>query len=107
MSKEKQIEEMAHFICESRKANWADGCRVCSHHENRCLYQDIACSLYNAGYHKQSEGHWYRHDKKKHGDTCYYCSVCEKMALSDGYCWELTDYCPNCGAKMKGGEDNA
>lgn len=47
-------------------------------------------------------GEWYRHDKKKHGDTCYYCSVCEKMALADCMVWELTDYCPNCGAKMDG-----
>ena len=45
-------------------------------------------------------GKWFRHNKKKHGDTCYYCSVCEKMAIADGYCWELTDYCPHCGAKM-------
>lgn len=44
---------------------------------------------------------WYRHDKVKHGDTCYYCSACEKMALSDGWYWELTNYCPNCGAKME------
>ena len=55
MSKEKQIiEEMAYDICKSRKANWADGCRVCSHHE-RCIYQDVAYALYNAGYRKQSE----------------------------------------------------
>lgn len=48
-------------------------------------------------------GKWYQHDKKKAGDDCYYCSVCEKMALSeDCMCWELTDYCPYCGAKMDG-----
>lgn len=52
-------------------------------------------------------GYWYRHDKKKHGDTCYYCSVCEKMALADCMVWELTDYCPHCGARMDGkGADN-
>lgn len=48
-------------------------------------------------------GKWYRHDKKTHGDTCYHCSVCEKMPLTDcGMVWELTPYCPNCGAKMDG-----
>ena len=47
-------------------------------------------------------GKWYKHDKKKHGDTCYYCSVCEKMALADCMVWELTDYCPHCGSKMDG-----
>lgn len=51
-------------------------------------------------------GKWYRHDKKTHGDTCYHCSQCEKMALTDcGMVWELTPYCPNCGAKMDGKED--
>ena len=47
-------------------------------------------------------GKWYRHTQKEHGDTCFYCSVCEEMALSDCMVWELTDYCPHCGAKMDG-----
>lgn len=52
-------------------------------------------------------GKWYRHDKKIHGDTCYYCSECERMALTDcGMVWELTSYCPFCGAKMDGGKEN-
>lgn len=51
-------------------------------------------------------GYWYRHDKKIHGDTCYHCSECEKMALTDcGMVWELTPYCPFCGAKMDAKED--
>ena len=47
-------------------------------------------------------GEWYQHNKKEHGDTCFYCSVCEKMALSDCLEWELTNYCPHCGADMRG-----
>ena len=47
-------------------------------------------------------GYWYKHNKKIHGDTCYHCSVCEEMALSDCMIWELTDFCPHCGAKMDG-----
>lgn len=51
-------------------------------------------------------GKWYRHDKKIHGDTCYHCSVCEKMPLTDcGMVWELTPYCPFCGTKMDGGNN--
>ena len=102
MSKEKRIEEMAYDICVSRKANYADGCRVCSHHENGCLYQDIACSLYTAGYRKQSEGEWIEHIEKL--DWCeddvevyYECSCC---GANDG---GKAPYCANCGAKMKGG----
>lgn len=54
MTDEKQIEEMAFDICVARKANYSDGCRVCSKNES-CLYQDIAYDLYRAGYRKQSE----------------------------------------------------
>ena len=50
----------------------------------------------------QKTGRWYRHDKKKDGDTCYHCSVCERIAPTDGMVWELTTYCPYCGAKMEG-----
>ena len=56
---------------------------------------------------QKKKGVWYRHDKKKHGDTCFYCSACEKMAMTDGYVWELTDFCPYCGAEMERGKDNA
>lgn len=75
MSREKQIiEEMAYDICVDRKANFADGCRVCSHHENRCLYQDIACSLYNKDYRKQE---WISVEERlpeKYGDVICYTS---------------------------------
>ncbi len=56
----------------------------------------FAKALYNAGYRKQSEGEWIF---KKGG---YYqrliCSACGRMSIA------TFDYCPNCGAKMKGGE---
>lgn len=66
--------------------------------------EDVINSIENAPTADVKEvkrGKWYRHNKKEHGDTCYYCSVCEKMALSDCMEWELTKYCPNCGADMR------
>ena len=63
----------------------------------RCLEQTPAADVVEVRH-----GKWYKHDKKKHGDTCYHCSVCENYALSDCMVWELTDYCPYCGAKMDG-----
>ena len=40
-----------------------------------------------------------------HGRKC--CSVCDAFALSDFYGRErLSDFCPNCGAKMDGGADD-
>ena len=50
-------------------------------------------------------GRW----KKVHDEVCYWlaCSVCgeeiPKRFGTDYY----TDYCPNCGAKMDGGADDA
>ena len=41
-----------------------------------------------------------------HGRKC--CSVCDAFALSDFYGRErLSDFCPNCGAKMDGGATDA
>lgn len=49
----------------------------------------------------------------KHGkwEWCgdhHVCSECGEFALSDEYTGEevLSDYCPNCGAKMDGGEND-
>jgi rubrerythrin len=68
---------------------------------DRDIYtMDIAKALYNKGYRKQSEGRWEKRvfvifDSEKIG---YRCSECNTT-------WDTeTPYCPNCGAKMKGGE---
>lgn len=61
------------------------------------------------GYRKQSEGEWiakkemYRTPSAKN----YYCSNCEKNAIFDSFMGvsRITNYCPNCGAKMKGGAE--
>ena len=49
-------------------------------------------------------------EEKAHGEWVLdggtpICSVCHKEPCwsSEGY--DFTDFCPNCGAKMKGGED--
>ena len=79
----KQIEEMADIITRTDPKSWAKA---------------IATSLYNAGYRKQSEGEWI---KRNH--SCY-CSVCggeHGFAFTTG---SAHNYCPKCGAKMKGGE---
>ena len=54
------------------------------------FYHDVVEMLEN-GYRKQSEGEWV-------GLWDFECSEC------GGYSEYRTDYCPNCGAKMKGGE---
>ena len=34
----------------------------------------------------------------------YECSNCHEPPICDDYGYYLTNYCPNCGARMKGGE---
>ena len=38
------------------------------------------------------------------GDCCYRCSECQ--FLRDTYLLDIGNYCPNCGAKMDGGDGN-
>ena len=67
-----------------------------------------AKDLYWNGYRKQIEAEWvakkemYRTPSAKN----YYCSNCEKNAAFDSFMGvsRITKYCPNCGAKMKGGD---
>ena len=97
MSKEKQIEEMAKWLCSD-----------CS--------KDVPCSLvpigamcktvwkrsealYNAGYRKQSEGEWIEHrHTRPYEEVFYLCSKCgRKVYQKEPYC--------HCGAKMGGGAE--
>ena len=120
MSKEKQqINEMALAICKSRGVAEVDDCSKCGRHAD-CLYYEIASALYKADYRRQSEGEWEwfeewspsTPDHPRECDECgWRCGKC-KEALADvvgGYWDDPEDkpklkYCPNCGAKMKGGE---
>lgn len=57
--------------------------------------------IYNAGYRKQKEGEWIEHIEKPDWleddvEVFYECSVCETKSPAP------TNYCPNCGSKMKG-----
>lgn len=64
-----------------------------------------AKDLYWHGYRKQIEGEWIKHP------ASYECTACKEEFCVEGYAedydpitdWDL-HFCPNCGAKMKGGE---
>ncbi len=61
----------------------------------------LANILYNAGYRKQSEGEWEKRtfilfDSEK---VCFRCLKCNTTWDAD------TNFCPKCGAKMKGGAE--
>lgn len=60
-------------------------------------------------YQKQSEGEWKKSDKNGISINGYMvCSVCNVMIPNcddNRYCLGRLDYCPRCGAKMKGGAE--
>lgn len=89
MKNEKIIEEMAKDICKLTDCSLLK-CIPDKH----CTSYRYAQRAVNAGYRKQSVGEWIRHK-----ENCLYnkCSIC-----SYEHCRE-DNYCPHCGAKMKGG----
>lgn len=104
MSREKQIEEMAHLMCanyDGESGLCGDG-TMCDHD---CWAYREATHLHNAGYRKQSEGEWI-FEFTLSDDDFYKCSVCGRQEVINGLCKERNPvehypYC-HCGAKMKG-----
>jgi rubrerythrin len=64
----------------------------------------FAKDLYWHGYRKQSEGEWVQSEDWQYD---YICSVCGNTAHKGDYgnYDSLSKFCPNCGAKMKGGAE--
>ena len=94
MSKEKRIEDMREKIrteiskaVEGGLVTWTE-------------FADwLTEALYNEGYRKQSEGEWITEGDELRNTTC---SVCNYWVETP---YGKTPYCPNCGAKMKGGAE--
>ena len=93
----KQIEEMANDLAQHCPDLVENCCGVKS-----CL-SCIVNFLYNAGYRKQSEGKW-KSGKTINGQWGYSCSICAASFVGENAEWiaKEHDFCPNCGAKMKG-----
>ena len=107
MSREKQIEEMAREICS--EYDCVIPCQSCAYYGYaNCRDVKSAEKLYNAGYRKQSDGEWLASDVLRGDEDWkrYACSLCKHM--TDAYYKDVRDlskFCPNCGAKMKGGAE--
>ena len=50
---------------------------------------------------KVRHGRWVEQEKYTFG-TMYDCSICGDRILDNGHAW---NYCPNCGCRMDGGDD--
>lgn len=103
MSKEKQIEEMAKAMCGNGISN--GNCVMDDEPCNlECVYGCCAEKLYAKGYRKQSEGEWNTVVDNK-CDIVTECSVCKKhfWFMKKGQLnIDRMPFCPKCGAKMKG-----
>lgn len=68
----------------------------------------FAEALYNVGCHKQSEGEWVERTKTttnaKGMEARYTINFCSACGYEIGTIRYQHKFCPNCGAKMKGGE---
>ena len=98
MSKNKQIEEMTEILKRYTKKHNIMASVV--------ILECYAEELYNADYRKQSEGEWVVAKTERAWNDAEYpymhrCSLCGNEEASQS----LTPYCPNCGAKMKGGAE--
>ena len=113
LMRDKQIEEMANVINEMDEPNAHYYGKHMKMHEAFADCFTIAKHLYAKGYRKQSNGEWVTnawdgnkwiiipYDKHEHIGA--HCSVCNKRALLNYNKDEVTsNFCPNCGAKMKG-----
>lgn len=97
-----KIEEMAITIAKARDYPCRGSCSTCDARILFCSAYEIAVALVNEGYKKQSEGEWtWEHDLIRDPKRYFIRVVCSCCGLKTG---ETSNYCPKCGAKMKGGE---
>ena len=96
MNEEKQIEEMAWVLCDIPRHPSIKSCEQCGNKHCHAIY--YAERAINADYRKQNEGEWIW--KSNGYKNRLHCSICNKPNEAD----ISTNFCPNCGAKMKGGE---
>lgn len=90
MSREKQIEGMAK-VASKCMTKWLNN------ETPKVLPDYIAEAFYNASYRKQSEGEW---KQAYNSFPRYVCTNCNHLFNNKSF-----KYCPNCGAKMKGGAE--
>jgi hypothetical protein len=83
-----------------------DAGRAASTHSTLLTPEEFAEYLYElpaADVMPVVHGRWIEHKKYIFG-TMYDCSICGTRILNNGHTW---NYCPNCGAKMDGGDGDA
>ena len=72
------------------------------------VYYDLLADVLEAEEEQEPKmGHWIEHNTPN--NTYYDCSLCGCVApcteTADSFLWKLSNFCPDCGAKMES-EDN-
>lgn len=103
MSREKQIEEMAKCCTYYHNGECCADATNISDCDLMCEMFGVFANLTANGYRKQSEGEWIWKKKiEPQAQNRLYCSVCDDECLSKNNYYVKSNFCPNCGAKMKG-----
>ena len=93
MDKEKQINEIADIMFKRLNgANFDD-------------VNEAAVDVYEkGGYRKETQGEWVMRENKSPTQIEAYCSICGRDAVYQviDNRWQFENYCPHCGACMKG-----
>ena len=97
---EKFEKEMYHeaFETDSDMQKWDSGCWIRYKMFENCIAQQPTADVVEVVH-----GRWVEKEKYTFG-IMYDCSLCEDRILDNGHPW---NYCPNCGAKMDGGDNNS
>ena len=108
MEQEKQIEEMTEVV--KREIDYGKKWIPDKYEpvELTIYPDDIAYAFYNAGYRKERQGEWVKPQFLSRTGFFtireFTCNQCNKFfEVREGN--EFMNYCPNCGAKMKGIEN--
>lgn len=64
---------------------------------------EVGQAMYDEGYRRQREGEWKRSENCKYDYFCTACGVKARFNIYGNHD-NLSKFCPNCGARMKGGE---
>lgn len=107
--RKKQIEEMAREMCHLSAE--CKTCQICNERyhgddDDLCYFKCVAKEIINHGYRKQSVGEWKTNIPatirvfETNSVTCSLCGHGGGGSIDKPY----PNFCPNCGARMKGGE---
>lgn len=103
MTESEQIEEMAKMLC-----GMENSCNNCIFRSENCYERNDAEAIYSKGYRKVARGEWKLNKKELGVDRAEAeCSICGREVVYqviDGI-WGFENFCPHCGADMRG-DDN-